>query len=294
MIKIRVIPLSNSVKNQYDTIFKVASHSFTNALIQITDLPCDEYELVSSEIFSPGKDVKLMDILLKGPNGYINIEFHKQPLSKPILDRDFEYVVNCYLFYGENIDQKIVVIDDDRKSVEKIEITPNLHYFGDYYYVSDIDGQEVLNIIKNKIKLNQHLSEYELYIFSILPLTKHNCNDKELIRQLCNLTSKLNISDEYKEAISLIQIVLVELFISDYDEKQHLYKVIRMSSTFIENYENELKNQIKREKERADNAELCNNDLEILIKELAQDRDINDANLSKTSFNRLMTILSKI
>ncbi len=77
MIKIRVIPLSNSVKNQYDTIFKVASHSFTNALIQITDLPCDEYELVSSEIFSPGKDVKLMDILLKGPNGYINIEFHK-------------------------------------------------------------------------------------------------------------------------------------------------------------------------------------------------------------------------
>ena len=151
MIKIRVIPLSNSVKNQYDTIFKVASHSFTNALIQITDLPCDEYELVSSEIFSPGKDVKLMDILLKGPNGYINIEFHKQPLSKPILDRDFEYVVNCYLFYGETIDQKIVVIDDDRKSVEKIEITPNLHYFGDYYYVSDIDGQEVLNIIKNKI-----------------------------------------------------------------------------------------------------------------------------------------------
>ena len=66
-----------------------------------------------------------MDILLKGKEGCVNVEFHKQALSKSHLDRDFEYVVQCYLFYDRIIDQKIIVMDKDRKSIEKIQIMPD-------------------------------------------------------------------------------------------------------------------------------------------------------------------------
>ncbi len=163
--------VDNSVKNKYDSILKIATHAFTNALIPIVELPDDEYEVISCEIFSPGKDVKSMDILLKGKNGYVNIEFHKQPLSKSQLDRDFEYVVDCYMFYGETVEQRIVVVDNNQKSVEKIDITPKFSYYGNYFYnnqksvekiditpkfsyygnyfyVPDIGGCEVLNNIK--------------------------------------------------------------------------------------------------------------------------------------------------
>ena len=65
MIKIRIKPLENHVKNRYDSIFKIATQSFVNALIPLTDLPEDDYIIISSQIFKPGHDAKSMDILLK-------------------------------------------------------------------------------------------------------------------------------------------------------------------------------------------------------------------------------------
>ena len=58
----RIIPLNNNVKNRYDSIFKIATHAFVNALIPLLDLPEDDYIIVSNEIFKPGRDVKIMDI----------------------------------------------------------------------------------------------------------------------------------------------------------------------------------------------------------------------------------------
>ena len=82
-----------------------------------------------------------------------------------------------------------------------------------------------------------------------------------------------------------------------------------MSSTYIENHENELKNQIKTEKERADSEELRANkeelrandeelradDAEQLIKEIVQNADsIDDLKLSKSSLNKVLSILNKL
>ena len=319
----RIIPFNNSLKNKYDSIFKISSHCFVDALIQIVDIPEDDYELLSCEIFSPGKDVKSMDILLKGETGYVNIEFHKQPLSKSTLDRNFEYVVHYYLFYGETIDQKIVVIDNNRKSIEKIQITPNLEFKGNYYYVSDIDGQEVLNNIKDKVKTNTKLNDYEQYIFSIFPLTKHDYdNDDELMEELCNLTSHLNIPEKNREAICLIQVILLDLFVHNKELKDKLYKVITMTSTFIENHENSLIHRIEIAEKMASDAENNRriaekmasdaeknkriaeknkmiaekerNEAEKLIKEIVGDSDnAKNFNLSKSSMYKLLNILAK-
>ena len=44
------------------------------------------------------------------------------------------------------------------------------------------------------METNQEPSEYEQYVFSILPLTNHQYNDEEqLMRELCSITPKLNI-----------------------------------------------------------------------------------------------------
>ena len=155
VIEMRIKPLDNSIKNRYDSIFKIATHSFTNALIQITELPDDEYEVVSCEIFAPGRNVKSMDILLKGKKGFVNIEFHKQPLSRAHLSRDFEYVIQYFFFYDEPIDQKIVVIDNDRKSIDRLQIMPDLEYKGKLFYVPNFDGKKVLNNINKTVQINK-------------------------------------------------------------------------------------------------------------------------------------------
>ena len=292
--------VGNSVKNKYDSILKIATHAFTNALIPIVELPDDEYEVISCEIFSPGKDVKSMDILLKGKNGYVNIEFHKQPLSKSQLDRDFEYVVDCYMFYGETVEQRIVVVDNN----------------------PDIDGCEVLNNIKNKLENNQELSESEQYIFSILPLTNHRYVDEEqLMKELCALTPKLNISEKNREYINLCHMILVEICVHDEFLKEELYGVISMTTTYIEKRENELKHRAEvaeRDaldfKERAEvaerdvldfkeRAEVAERDaldakrkvLEAndLLKEISDNID-DGGNLNQTTIKKLLSVTSKL
>ncbi len=302
----RIKPLDNSIKNQYDSLFKIATHSFTNALIQITELPDDEYEVVSCEIFSPGKDVKSMDILLKGQQGFVNIEFHKQPLSKAHLSRDFEYVIQYFFFYGEPIDQKIIVIDNDRKSVDRLQIMPNLVYNGKLFYVPDFDGKKVLNNIKYKIKNEKTPTEDEPYIFSILPLTNHGYGDEEeLMKELCELTPKLKISEKNMEYISLCHMVLVELFVDDEFLKEKLIKVITMTSSYIERRENELKHRIKVAEQEVKTAEqevrVAKQDANAaieeasiakeLLKEIAEDDNVklNDAMMKK-----ILSVTSKM
>lgn len=294
VVKIRIRPINNSQKNKYDSLLKIATHAFTNALIPIIDLPEDEYEVVSCEIFSPGKDVKSMDILLRGKNGYVNVEFHKQPLARSHLDRDFEYVVDCYMFYGETIEQKIVVVDNNRKSIEKIHITPNFPYYGNYFYVPDIDGHEVLNNIKNKLETNQEPSEYEQYVFSILPLTNHQYSDEEqLMRELCSITPKLNISEKNKESINLCHLILVEMCVRDELIKEELYGVISMTTTYIEKRENGLKHRAEAAERKVVDVTERAESAENLLKEIANDID-NGGKLNQTTVKKLLSVTNKL
>ena len=294
VVKIRIRPINNSQKNKYDSLLKIATHAFTNALIPIIDLPEDEYEVVSCEIFSPGKDVKSMDILLRGKNGYVNVEFHKQPLARSHLDRDFEYVVDCYMFYGETIEQKIVVVDNNRKSIEKIHITPNFPYYGNYFYVPDIDGHEVLNNIKNKLETNQEPSEYEQYVFSILPLTNHQYSDEEqLMRELCSITPKLNISEKNKESINLCHLILVEMCVRDEFIKEELYGVISMTTTYIEKRENGLKHRAEAAERKVVDVTERAESAENLLKEIAKDID-NGGKLNQTTVKKLLSVTNKL
>ena len=283
MIYIRIRPIDNDIKNSYDSILKIATHYFVNALIPITDLPEDEYRIVSCEIFKPGKDVKSMDILLKGKKGCVNIEFHKQPLSKSQLDRDFEYVVECYLFYDKTIDQRIVVLDNKRKSIEKLQIMPDLEYKAKYHSIQEIDGATTLNNIKNKIKNNLELDDYEQYVFSILPLTNHgHDNEEQLVKELCYLNKKLNISEKNREAIALCQLIQIELFVNDEELENELMDVIAMTSSCIERRENQLKNTAKKAQEKAKQAQEKANKTEMKLKQTQEKANKTEMKLKQT------------
>ena len=194
-----------------------------------------------------------MDILLKGKNGLINIEFHKQPLSKSHLNRDFEYVIQCYFHYGETIDQKIVILDNDRKSVNKLQILKNLEYKADCYFTPEIDSATILNNIKDKAINNKTLTDYEEYVFSILPLTNHGHDNVEnLVEELCHLTKELNIPEKKKEALAFCQMILVDISVNDTTLKDQLMDVIRMTSSYIEERENKLRNISKEETIKAE------------------------------------------
>ena len=280
MVKIRIRPISFKIKNRYDSILKLPAHCFVNALIQITNLPEDDYEVVSCEIFQPGKDIQSMDILLKGKNGYVNIEFHKQPLSKAFLKRDFQYVIQYFFHYDEIIDQRIIIVDNDRKSVNELQIMPNLKYEAQCYFVPNYNGSLVLNTIKNKIQNNEKLDDYEQYIFSILPLTNHGYdNVEELMEELCALTPELNIPEKNREIIGLCQLILIDLYVNDEYLKKKLVEVVTMTHSYIERRENDFKHEIELRDE--------------LLVEIAHDIDDN-GKLNENTLQKLRVITKGI
>ncbi|SDA37030.1 hypothetical protein [Methanobrevibacter millerae] len=272
----------------YDSILKIATYSFVNALVRGTDLADDDYEVIASDIFRPGSDVKSMDILLKGKKGYVNIEFHKQPLSKSHLTRDFKYVMDAYFFYEEIIDQRIIVVDNDRKSVDRLHVMPNWDYVAKYHILPDIDGATVLNTIKNKVENNLELDEDEKYVFSILPLTNHGYdNEDQLIKELCQLTPRLNICEKDRGKIWLCQLILVDLIVDDEDLADDLMETITMSYSRLERREKRLI------KEAVEKAEQERDEAKDAVKKTEQERDeakdaVKKAELEKKEMNDIL------
>ena len=293
-------PLENNITKPYDSILKIATYSFVNALVRGTDLADDDYEVIASDIFRPGSDVKSMDILLKGKKGYVNIEFHKQPLSKSHLTRDFKYVMDAYFFYEEIIDQRIIVVDNDRKSVDRLHVMPNWDYVAKYHILPDIDGATVLNTIKNKVENNSELEEDEKYVFSILPLTNHDYdNEDQLIKELCELTPELNISEKDKGRIWLCQLILVDLIVDDEDLAEELMETITMSYSRLERREKRFKDAVKKAEQERDQAiekaELEKKEINDILEEAKSNRDDEGrVTLNKDTFDKLLSITTKL
>lgn len=284
----------------YDSILKIATYSFVDALVRGTDLEDDDYEVIASDIFRPGQDVKSMDILLKGKKGYVNIEFHKQPLSKVHLTRDFRYVMDAYFFYKETIDQRIIVVDDDRKSIDRLHVMPDWDYVAKYHVLPGIDGATVLNTIKNKVENNLELEEDEKYVFSILPLTNHGYEDEDkLIKELCQLTPKLNISENDRSRIWLCQLVLVDLIVDDEDLAEELTEMITMSYSRLERREKRLiKDAVKKAEQERDEAiekaEQEKKEMNDILEEAKSNMDDEGhVTLNKDTFDKLLSITAK-
>ena len=293
----------NKVTKPYDSLLKIAAYSFVKALAKGTDLENEDYEIVACDIFRPRSDVKSMDILLKTEKGYVNIEFHKQPLSKADLTRDFRYAIDAYFFYGEMIDQRIILVDNDRKSVDRLHIMPDWDYVAKYYPLPDIDGATVLNTIKSKVKSKSELSEDEKYVFSILPLTNHGYDDEDqLLDDLCDLTPLLNIPELDKGRIWMCQLILVDLIVDDEDLSEKLIGKITMSYSKLEERDKRFKNAVKKAENERDELKVAVEkadkkmaSMKDILEEVADNIDENGhATLNKSTIQKILAITTKI
>jgi hypothetical protein len=152
----------------------------------------------------------------------------------------------------------------------------------------------VLNNIRNKLENNQEPSEYEQYVFSILPLTNHQYDDDEqLMKEICSITPKLNISEKNRESINLCHMILVEICVHDEFLKEELYGVISMTTTYIEKRENRLKHRAESaEKKVVDVTERAES-AENMLKEIANDID-EEGKLNQNTIKKLLSITSKL
>lgn len=80
---------------------------------------------------------------------------------------------------------------------------------------------------------------------------KHEKSDYEITKELIYLINEIDLSEEERYQIKACQTILVDIFIPE-DEQKEMINVVNMSSTFLENYEEEL---IEEGKEKGRNEE---------------------------------------
>ena len=188
-----------------------------------------------------------MDIVVETANGYcINFEFHRNNTTEKNILRNIHYAIDFRIEQDKLIKSYVISMADAEKSIKKAKISPDLEIEIPFIFFKNYNGDEILDNIKKKIKNNIPITEYDLFNLIFLPFMKHEKSDYEITKELIYLINEIDLSEEERYQIKACQTILVDIFIPK-EEQKEMIKVVNMSSTFLENYEEELIEEGKEE-----------------------------------------------
>ena len=193
------------------------------------------------EVFNQETQRGIMDFAVLTKMGYyIIFEFHSTPLSEKILLRNFQYLADFRVNVKLPVNLHILSIEKIKKSVRSVKITTDWEFRPKFTFLIDWDGDEILNSIKDKIENNKVLTDMDAYLFAVIPFTKHEMDTVELIKELCYFVNEIELTEEHKYIIKLVQILWVNALVDDEELSLELMDVIKMKSNFIRNLEKNL------------------------------------------------------
>lgn len=227
-------------KQEFDSLLKLSSRAFGNALMHITGEKPGIIKVLHQDVLSSRLKRGIMDLPIQTPHGYcVEFEFHSGPLSPKTVIRNYQYAIDLRIETDTPVKPHIVSLDPQRNPIPKVEIFPGVFTNPDVTFLIDIDGKKVLNNIKNKLDKQIELDYMDAYHLALMPFFRHEKNRMEMLRYMCHFINRIKISEEHKYIIKLCQILSVRALFTD-DEQEEYLGVIKMGSTYIDRYEKNL------------------------------------------------------
>ena len=231
----------DNLAQEYDKLFKIVALVFINAMMRVLGLEPGIISMEYPEVFNQETQRGIMDFAVLTKMGYyIIFEFHSTPLSEKILLRNFQYLADFRVNVKLPVNLHILSIEKIKKSVRSVKITTDWEFRPKFTFLIDWDGDEILNSIKDKIENNKVLTDMDAYLFAVIPFTKHEMDTVELIKELCYFVNEIELTEEHKYIIKLVQILWVNALVDDEELSLELMDVIKMKSNFIRNLEKDL------------------------------------------------------
>ena len=172
---------------EYDKLFKLVALVFINAIMRVSSIKPGIIRIEYPEVFTEEIERGIMDFpVLTRMGHYIIFEFHKLPLTEKILLRNFQYIANFRARVKLPVSMEIISLDETKRSLGSVEIMPDWFFKPNITFLIDLDGDEILSIIKDKLEHNIDLKDMDAYLFSVIPFTKHKKDTVELVDELCH------------------------------------------------------------------------------------------------------------
>lgn len=231
------IPANNQ---EYDSLLKLSARAFGNALMRITGEKPGIIEILNQDVFSARLKRGILDLPIKTSNGNcIDYEFHLGPINEDIVLRNYQYAIDLRREVGVPVKPHFVSLDANKTPVPIVELFPDVFTNPKVTFFADIDGEKLLNTIKEKLSKHIELDEMDAYYLALMPFFRNDKSREYVLEYMCHFINKINVSEELKYIIKLIQIFSVRALFTD-DQQEEFLGVIKMGSTYIDNYEKNL------------------------------------------------------
>lgn len=238
-----VIPAKNQ---EYDSLLKLSARTFGNALMRVTGEKPGIIEVLHQDVLSARLKSGILDLPIKTSHGYaIDYEFHSGPIGKKTVIRNYQYAIDLRVEVDVPVMPHIVSLDAQKTPIPIVEIFSGFFSNPEVTFLIDIDGEKVLNNINDKLNKQVELDYDDAYHLALMPFFSNKRGCKEMLRYMSHFINQIEISEELKYLIKLVQILSARAIFAD-DEQEKILGVIKMGSTYIDNYEKNLvKNALK-------------------------------------------------
>ena len=197
-------------------------------------------EVLHQDVLTSRLKRGILDLPVRTPHGYaILFEFHAWAIGEKTVLRNYQYAVDLRVEIDEPVKPHFVSLDPKKTPIPVVELFPGVCTDPDVTFFADIDGKEVLNTIVNKIDNQEELDEMDAYCLGLLPFFKNEKSREEMLEGMCHFINEIELSEEFKYIIKLIQILSVNALFTD-EKQEEFLGVVKMQSTYIERYERNL------------------------------------------------------
>lgn len=232
-----MIPATNQ---EYDSLIKLSARAFGNALMRITGEKPGIIEVLHQDVLTSRLKRGILDLPIKTSHGYaIDYEIHSGPVNEKTVIRNYQYAIDLRVDVGVPVMPHIVSLDIQKTPIPKVELFPGFFSNPEVTFLIDIDGEEVLNTINHKLNKQVELDYMDAYHLALMPFFRNKKSRKEMLKYMSRFINQIEISEELKYLIKLVQILSARAIFDDVEQKKVL-GVIKMGSTYIDNYEKNL------------------------------------------------------
>lgn len=178
-------------------------------------------------------------------------EFHAGRINGKTVLRNYQYAIDLRVEVDCPVKPHFVSLDENKTPIPIVELFPGVFTNPEVTFLADIDGEKSLNIIKDKLGNQVELDEMDAYCLALMPFFRHEKSREEVLGYMCHFINEIEISEEHKYIIKLVQILSVNALFSDEKQKEFL-GVVKMESTYIARYErNLIENAVKEANKKA-------------------------------------------
>lgn len=233
------IPANNQ---EYDSILKLSGRALGNALMRITNEKPGISEILHQDVLSARLKRGILDLPIKTTYDLvIAYEFHSGFINENTVIRNYQYAIDLRVEVDVPVRPHFVSIDSNKTPIPKVELFPGFYTDPKVTYLSDFPGEKILNTIKNKLNNQVELDDMDVYCLALMPFFSHEKSRKDVLTSMSYFINEIEISEEFKYLIKLIQILSANAMFVD-DELEEILGVIKMGNTYIEKYEKNLIN----------------------------------------------------